>query len=323
MRLLAPAILACTAAPAFSQTISVTSPDPQLGNVVSAPTGDTIFRVSPSASTVTVAGGTGYRVSGGTTRAVVTVTCPNVGACNTKDVDVTISAIGSPTKRARALTNFTVSNGTATIKVPPGVSGTNPITFKLNPVGRSSTKYFYLGMDFPIAGDSSGLPTGVATSNFLINATAASVNISANGQAVATVFRPITIGLTSNLSFGTVSRPFAGTGTVSLDSATGERALTGQGVQGILAAPVRAAYLVSGEGGQVFSISVPPTFTMTGATDTLTVTTNNNAAGTQVLSGSLGSAGSRAFHVGGSFPLNSSTGLGTYSGSFAVTVQYN
>jgi hypothetical protein len=308
---------------AVSQTISVTSPDPQLNNVVSAPTGDTIFTISPSTGAVTVTGGTGYRVSPGTTRAVVTLTCPNVGACNTKDVDVTISAVGSPTKRARALTNFTVANGTATVKVPPGVTGTNPITFQLNPIGRSATKYFYLAMDFPIAGDNSGLPTGVATSDFLINATAASVNISANGQARATVFRPITIGLTSNLSFGTISRPFAGNGTVSLDSATGDRTLTGQGVQAILASPVRATYTVSGEGGQVFSISVPPTFTMAGATDNLTVTTNNDAAGLQILSGSLGSAGSRAFHVGGSFPVTSTTGLGNYTGSFAVTVQYN
>ena len=83
----------------------------------------------------------------------------------------------------------------------------------------------------------------------------------------------------------------------------------------------RASYLVTGEGGQTFSISVPPTFQMTQAGGSITVTTNNNAAGTQVLSGALGSVGTFPFSVGGSFPLTSSTPLGVYTGTFVVSVQ--
>ncbi|MDQ3139954.1 MAG: DUF4402 domain-containing protein, partial [Pseudomonadota bacterium] len=226
--------------------------------------------------------------------------------------------------RARALTNFTVSNGTATVKVPPGVTGTSPITFKLNPIGRNATKYFYVAMDFPIAGNESGLSTGVANSYFQLTADAASVNLTATGRATAIVFRPITVGVTSSLAFGTISRSFAGAGSVDLPAATGVRAVSGQGVQGMNSpATSRAAYTVDGEGGQVFSVTVPPTFDMTGPGGTITVTTSNTANGQQILSGSLGGPGSASFHVGGSFPLSDTTGLGSYSGNFAVTVQYN
>lgn len=322
---LAFAFAASCATMASAQTISVNVPAPSLGKVVSAPAGDTTFTTTASSGNISVTAGSGYRVSPDFSQVIVTVTCPNVGACNNKDVDVTISAIGSPTGRARALTNFTVASGTATIKTPPGVTGTNPITFQLDPVGRSANKYFYVGMDFPIAGDNSGLPTGVATSSFQINAQAASVNISAIGQAIATVFRPITITMTSNLAFGAVSRPFAGNGLVTLDAATGEVTVSGQGVQEMpgIAAPASAAYTVNGEGGQTFSISVPPSFVMVGPGGNLTVTTTSTAGTIQSFSGALGSAGSYAFKVGGSFPLTATTPTGAYSGTFDVVVNYN
>ena len=70
-------------------------------------------------------------------------------------------------------------------------------------------------------------------------------------------------------------------------------------------------------------MSVPATFEMTRSGGSITVTTNNNAAGTQLLSGALGSGGTFPFSVGGSFPLTSTTALGSYTGMFVVTVQYN
>ena len=318
-RFILAAAISCAATPVAAQTIAVTS-GPELNNVVSAASGDTSFTISPGSGAVTVSSGSGYSVRPGMTRAIVTVTCPNVGACDSKQVDVTVSAIGSPRNRARSLTNFTVSSGTAAV-APAGATGTNPITFKLEPIGKNGSKFFYLGMDFPIAGDNSGLSTGAATSGFMVNATAASVNISAMGQARATVFRPITIARTSNLEFGTITRPLSGSASVILEAASGNRTLTG-GIGAMSPAKV-ASYLVTGEGGQTFSVSVPPTFQMTQAGGSITVTTNNNAAGTQVLSGALGSVGTFPFSVGGSFPLTSTTPLGVYTGTFVVAVQYN
>jgi hypothetical protein len=86
--------------------------------------------------------------------------------------------------------------------------------------------------------------------------------------------------------------------------------------------PTRAAFNVTGEGGQAFSIAVPPTFQMTGP-ETLTVTTTSSAGASAVLSSTLGSMGSFALGVGGSLPITSTMLTGDYSGMFTVTVAYN
>uniref|UniRef100_UPI002ED87F8D DUF4402 domain-containing protein n=1 Tax=Allosphingosinicella sp. TaxID=2823234 RepID=UPI002ED87F8D len=304
---------------------SIETPAPVLGNVASAASGTTVFTVSPSTGTVTKVSGNGYRVSNASTRALVTVGCGGPGYCNNFEARITVRSIGSPTGRAGQLTNFTVSPITATIVAPP--SGTNPMTFTIGPIGRNSTKSFYVGMDFPIEGDSSGKPTGAATSAFEVQVELIHTPFSGtrSGLATATVFRPITIGLTSNLAFGTVSRPFAGSGAISVDAATGARSVSGAGVQAMnTPSATRATYSANGEGGQVFSVSVPQTFAMNRAGGgSLTVTTSNTAAGTQILSGAMGSSGSYSFSVGGSFPVTEATPLGNYSGAFAVMVQYN
>ena len=53
------------------------------------------------------------------------------------------------------------------------------------------------------------------------------------------------------------------------------------------------------------------------------VSTSNTGAGTQVLSGGLGSGGSFSFYVGGAFNLSSTTTTGSYSGSYTITTSYN
>lgn len=327
-----PALAMLLESPALSQkggkatpsVQSIETPAPALGKVVSAPTGNTVFRAASSSGDVTKVSGNGYRVSSGNTRSLVTLTCTGM-ACENADADITISSIGSPTGRALPLTNFTVTPVTAVINNGP--NGTNPLTFRIRPIGNGGTKSFYVGADFTIAGDESGSPTGEASAAFqvLVEFANPPTSGSGTGLATATVFRPITIALTSNLGFGAVSRPFAGSGTVNLDAATGTLSLTGQGVQllPVIAAPARAGYTVNGEGGQVFSIYIPSTFQMAGPTSNLTVTTSNTSGGIQNLSGTLGSPGSYSFHVGGSFPITATTPVGVYSGTYGVLVQYN
>lgn len=332
IRLAALGGLAFAASPSSSQILdndrvgvqSIQTPAPALGNVVSAPAGTTVFTVSPSSGNVSRSSGNGYRVSGGTTRSLVSVFCGGPGYCDSTEATITVGSIGSPTARAGQLTNFTVSPVTAVITAAP--TGTNPITFKIGPIGRNQTKSFYVGADFPILGDNSGQPTGAASSGFEVGVSLTPLPFSGSGTglATATVFRPIVVSSTSNMSFGIVSRPLTGNGTVNLDAVTGVRTVTGNGAEGINSpAPFRAAYTVSGEGGQVFSAALPSTFTMTGPGGEIVVTPTISAPGTQTLSSSLGSAGSYSFHVGGSFPMTSTTPLGSYSGTFAVIVQYN
>lgn len=315
------------AGPATAQTFTVQSISPaDLGNVASGATGDTTFQLASPNGNVSKMSGNGARVSTGTARALVTVRCGTETLCGSKNAKITITRSGTLVKRARALSNFTVSASGATASIVTTPTTGNTITFELGPIGTNATKTFWLGFDYPIAGDDSGLLSGAASSGFTV--TIARTNnqapVSLASIATATAFRPLNMTLTSNLAFGTVSRPRAGTGSVTIDALTGGRSVTGAGVQALAnPIPSKAGYTVSGEGGQTFSIAVPTSFAMTGPGGTITVTTSQSLAGTQALSGALGVAGGATFNVGGSFPVSASTGLGSYTGTFVVTVQNN
>lgn len=310
---------------ATAQSLSVQSisgPAPSLGNVVSAPSGTTIFQMSASSGLISRISGAGVRVGGGGARPLVTLACGADAACATSDVIVTVSSIGASTGRAGALNNFTVAGLTAQIKSGP--TGTDPLTFVIAPIGTNGTGTFYLGADFAILGDDSGASTGASSSSYRVSAqlSPAGTADAAMGSAIATVFRPISFGGTTNLLFGTIVRPTTGSGLVTIDAATGQRTVSGDGAIAIGAAGQRATYAVSGEGGQAFSVLVPPSFAMTGPGDPITVELTSTADGAQSLDGALGAAGSAAFGVGGSFPIASGTALGAYSGTFTITVQY-
>lgn len=313
--------------PARAQTFTVQSiSSADLGNVASGATGDTIFQLASPSGNVSKMSGNGARVSSGTARALVTVRCGTESNCGNKNAKITITRSGTLVKRARALSNFTASVSGATASIVTTPTTGNTITFELGPLGVNATKTFWVGFDYPIAGDDAGLLSGAASSGFTVTIarTNGQAPVSLAGVALATAFRPLNMTLTSNLAFGTVSRPRSGSGSVAINVATGARSVTGAGVQALAnPTPSRAGYTVSGEGGQTFSIAVPTSFAMTGPGGTITVTTSQSASGTQTLSGALGAAGGAAFNVGGSFPVTATTGLGTYTGTFLVTVQNN
>ena len=310
---------------AHAQTVSsITASTPNLGNVVSAATGTTIFRVASATGAVTTVSGTGARLTTGTSRPLVTIAC-TTNTCNNKTLAVRVGSFGSPTGRAGGLTNFTVTAGTATISA---VSGTNPLSFTMAAMPNGATRTFYVGADFPIAGNDSAAATGGATSGFYVYvslSTATPTTGSTSGLARASVFRPIALSASTGLAFGKIVRPSTGTGTVTVDNATGARTVTGTGALGLSSpTPTRASYTVSGEGGQVFTLSFPTSFQMTGPGTPLTVTLNpTTPSGSKTLSSALGSAGTLGFQMGGSFPISSTTTTGAYSGSYTVSVAYN
>jgi hypothetical protein len=160
----------------------------------------------------------------------------------------------------------------------------------------------------------------------LLAATPAFAQSSATQETTgsATITSAITLTKTSDIAFGRVVRPSAGTSTVTIDASSGNRSISGGDGVLLSSTTSRAAYSVGGEGGQSFSISVPSTFNMTrsGGSETIAVSLVGSAA-SGTLSGSLGAAGSATFGVGGSFGVASSTATGAYTGTFNVTVQYN
>lgn len=312
--------LPAAAAPVY--TVQVTT-NVDLGTITSGATGDTVFRADPNSGNVTTVSGTGVRASSAPARATVTISCAasQAGDC-TKTVNVKLGSVGSPTGRARTLTHVLFAMGTATLAGSPG--NPNSPNFTIAAIGPNASKTFFVGADFGVAGDDSGLLTGNAESDFFAFAaespgTPTSGDI---GRFTAKIIRGIAIAKTSDLVFGAVAKPASGNGSVSIDATTGARSTTGGALGMTSPTPTRAAFNVTGEGGQAFSITVPATFQMSGP-QAMTVTTTNSASASPVLSGALGAQGTFAFGVGGSAPINASTLSGDYTGSFIVTVAYN
>jgi hypothetical protein len=323
------AVLALSAVPvaaaAATWTVNINNPI-ELGSVVAGASGDTVFRVSSATGAVTVVSGSGRRLTGGSARVQVDVSCrPDRGndtACTTRNVPIRIGVIGAVTGRARAFSAFNVTMGTATLVSGP--TGSNPLEFTLIPVGNNSQKTFFVGADFPVAGDDSGLPSGPGVNAFYVYA------VDPNGQTLAgdadqgkvTVYRSLAIAKITDLSFGRIQIPSSGSSTITLDPGNGNRTVSGNAFAYPTPAPTRGAFTISGEGGQQVSLSVPTTIQMTGP-GTLTLNVTEDAQNTPRLSGNLGAAGTYSFNVGGSFTITPTTPAGAYSGVITVSVDYN
>lgn len=318
---LAPAI-----ASAATWTLNITGPI-ELGTVVAAPIGNTVFRVDPNSGAVTVQSGNGRRVNGGPARVRVDISCqPGRGvdtACQTTNIPIRIGVIATVSGRARAFSAFNVYLDSASLAGP--ITGSNPLMFTLAPLGDNVVKTFYVGADFPVAGDDSGLPTGLGENFFYVYAlNGAGVTVAGDtDKGRVTVLRGLSIGPTSPLSFGRIQVPTSGTSTVTLDATTGARTVSGSAVAYSTPAPTRAAFTIAGEGGQQVSINVPSTITLNGPSGSLSVTTSKTAPATTALSGVLGAPGSYSFNVGGSFTLTPTTPTGAYSGVLTVSADYN
>ncbi len=84
--------------------------------------------------------------------------------------------------------------------------------------------------------------------------------------------------------------------------------------------PAAASFDVTGEKDSNYSITFPSSATLTSGANTMTMDTfTHDAGGTPQLSGS----GSDTFNVGATLNVGATQAAGTYSGTFAVTVNYN
>lgn len=312
------------AAKAQSYTVSSITGG-SLGNVVSASSGSSTFRVTASSGAVTRQSGSAVRLSTSSANATITIGCSggNSTACSSSYISVTITASGAGTGRTSSLQNLSVASGTVNLLTTPA-SGTT-LQFYVNPIARGTTRTILLGFDMAILGNDSTRATGTATASFTVTAQRVSGGGSStlSRSATATVIRPIDIAKTADLSFGTVTRPTTGSGSIVLSPA-GTVTTSGTGVRRLTATTAQPAqFTISGEGGQSVTVSVPSTVTLSSGANSVTVTTSSTGSGSQVLSGAIGSSGTATVSVGGTLPLSSSTAAGTYTGTLTVTTQYN
>ncbi|MEO8174664.1 MAG: DUF4402 domain-containing protein [Sediminibacterium sp.] len=158
----------------------------------------------------------------------------------------------------------------------------------------------------------------------LTTITIGSVNAqsTANATATANILTAISISKTLDMNFGNVSVQAATGGTVIL-SPLGIRSTTGGVTLPATSGTVTAAaFVVTGEGSYVYTITLPVTpHTISDGANTMTVTAFLSApSGTGTLT-----AGTQTFTVGGTLNVAAAQVKGTYTSEagFAVTVNYN
>lgn len=304
-----------------AQVYSVTiTGNPDLGNVVGAPTGNTVFSIAPGSGSVTRLSGTANRLSSSNvTPVLVTIGCTggnNPNKCQNSVVDVTITASGSPTGKALGLTALTAVQGPSPMTDFTVTGSGTTITVSGKGIPQGGARDFYLGMNFTLQGNDAAAVSGNASAAFTVS----SPDESASGIVRAFVLRPISLSKDADLRFGYITRPTAGSTLITLDAldpACPRSAVGGNGAV-LGSASGCATYTIGGEPGGAYSISTPTTFDMTrsGGADIVTVTLNKSSS-VGVLTGS------GTLRVGGSFTAGSGTPAGAYVGSFVVTVQYN
>ena len=146
-------------------------------------------------------------------------------------------------------------------------------------------------------------------------------------NATATVVRPITVSSSTDLAFGNVV-PSGSIGTLTVAASATPAPVAAGGVTqpGTQAGTITAAVFdVAGEGSLTYSITLPgAAATINGpSAATMTVDTFTSSIASGTLSGSLGSAGTQSFYVGGKLHVGINQTAGNYTGTFSVTVAYN
>jgi Mat/Ecp fimbriae major subunit len=131
----------------------------------------------------------------------------------------------------------------------------------------------------------------------------------ATATARATILRQVTVTNTSDLQFGTIVSG-ASAANVGVDTAGARTCGAGLVCTGTTTA---AGFNVTGTTGQVVTVSVPASVSLTSGSNNMTATLSSSNS-------TLTMAGS--FTVGGSLGVAASQADGAYAGVFTVTVDY-
>jgi hypothetical protein len=144
--------------------------------------------------------------------------------------------------------------------------------------------------------------------------------------ASATVIAPVAINKSTDLSFGSFAAGAGGSVTVST---SGVRVAYNAILSAANSLPTAAQFEVSGDPAATFDISVVASTTLDdGAGHSMAMVTCSDLTGANttsgnVAAGTLSAGGSQSLFVGGTLSVAAAQMPGFYSGSIAVTVEYN
>ena len=143
--------------------------------------------------------------------------------------------------------------------------------------------------------------------------------VTADGTATANIVAPLAVNNTAGLRFGDIAPNATQSGTVQIQ--TDDTKVCASELTCFTTSPTgAAAFSVSGHSGAVYDITVPANVTLAGT---------GSAAGQNMTATLIGSkangtltAGSDSFTVGGTLTVGANQTVGSYSGTFTVTVEY-
>jgi hypothetical protein len=142
-----------------------------------------------------------------------------------------------------------------------------------------------------------------------------------NVNSSASVVRILSVASTSELSFGTFAA--GGTAGTVVMSATGNRSATGGVTLVSTAGGSQGTVTLSGTPATSYTVSFPGSVTLTATSGGATMNLGSFTSTLTGAQGSLNSAGSGSFGVGGTLSVSANQPIATYAGSFAVTLSYN
>jgi len=184
---------------------------------------------------------------------------------------------------------------------------TNPALSNIMPPGQKKITVFI--------GATVHLAAGQAAGNYSGSFTFTCDSLSDTANVTITIAAPISISAAGDMDFGTMVT----TGTAGTVTVTPAGARSSVNVDLLGGVPSAASFDVTGEPGQVYSITLPSPATLTSGGNTMTVDTFNHDAGaTPTLAG-----GSDTFNVGATLNVGATQAAGTYSDTFSVTANYN
>lgn len=143
---------------------------------------------------------------------------------------------------------------------------------------------------------------------------AAQAAATANGTATAEILTTLTLTATRSLDFGQIAVNGAGTLTVATAGTTCSALLVCTG------SPTTASFDVTGSAGSAYAATVPAGSVTLSDGGANTMTVDNFAA--NYPSGTTLVAGASTFEVGGRLNVGAAQPAGVYTGTFAVSVEY-
>jgi hypothetical protein len=147
-----------------------------------------------------------------------------------------------------------------------------------------------------------GLPGLLGVTGAALLAGVAGAQTPAATGGSVTVMDPIELSQGAQMTQGSVVRPRAGAGPVSLSTAT---------------------YTLKGLGGETFNVTAPASIALTraGGSEQIRLTLTPSQT-TGLVAGAAGAPGSATFGVTGSAPVSGATAGGLYVGEYGLTVAY-